>query len=325
MKVLLASTIILLETIETKDLTHDLIPFFFHFYFFIMFVNIFYTIFMACLLFNTSHAAICLIPFLCSTSVTESATSSSYLEPTTATLALTLSSTMNSGFPSSSAVVSETSEMPVAITMTSNTPSLTITSSSPKGSTTLTRNTRSALPSLSSTMPTNTATTEVEIPEPYHSKNTIPIVIGSVAGFVVLLVIGFAYAFFSRTRKNIKKRLYSESDGMFEYTHYDIPINKYTNEVPPANQWVEQQQPYGYNSSPQVLTTQDSYYANSPHMGYANPANYYNRAMTTPAYHQNHDLHYQNPQLKYSPQPIENSASNIVYSPPNSYDHDIKK
>jgi len=158
--------------------------------------------------------------------------------------------------------------------------------------------------------------------------------VGSVCGFVAIIGAGFAYAFFSKTRRNNRrnKRLYSENGDPYDH-HNSYQPDPFNNTRPsPAmaasaiaaaddihkhnnnhGQWgMAEQQPYGYNNammSPQppmatVAKQHDPYYS-SQQMGYGvDPNTYYNgQAYYDPnaGYQQQHydphyDQHYAEPQ-----------------------------
>lgn len=179
---------------------------------------------------------------------------------------------------------------------------------------------------MSSATPSASAS-ETPKSEESSGGSNVGVIVGSVCGFVAIIGAGFAYAFFSKTRRNNRrnKRLYSENGDPYEH-HSSYQPDPFNNTRPsPAmaasaiaaaddihkhnnnsnhGQWeMADQQPYGYNNammSPQppmatVAKQHDPYY-NSPQMGYgADPNNYYNgQAYYDPnaGYQQQQQQHY---------------------------------
>lgn len=182
---------------------------------------------------------------------------------------------------------------------------------------------------MSTTSPSASASATPKQEESTGGSN-IGVIVGSVCGFVAIIGAGFAYAFFSKTRRNNRrnKRLYSDNGDLYDH-HNSYQTDQYNNTRPsPAmaasaiaaaddihkhnnnnnGQWeMAEQQPYGYNNtmmSPQppmatVAKQHDPYY-NSPQMGYAaapnmTSSNYYNgQAYYDPnaGYQQQQQQHY---------------------------------
>lgn len=296
--------------------------------------TLFYAIVLIGLLVNSATAAICLIPFLCSSSAVETATSVnssggiSSAGPT--------SSILNGGSPTSAIPITSPAQTP-AISMTSNAASsgptaiASITPTPAVDPNTLAAESNTILPPATSTAPAVTSS--------YQSRNNhTPIIIGSICGAVALLLIAFGCICFTRNRRNKNKRLSSENGDMYEYDHYDV-LNNSTGGAAGgvATQWTATpEQHYNYNTStPQLNNVQDPYYttATTPQMGYVDP-NYYNQPYA--GYPQNYEPQYQqynSPQPAYvdqvyphnADQSYSTIANSNVYSPPNTYDHDAKK
>lgn len=187
--------------------------------------------------------------------------------------------------------------------------------------------------SSSTTLPSATPSSS-EPADGSKGGNNIGVIVGSVCGFVAIIGAGFAYAFFSKTRRNNRnKRLYSENGDMYN-NHNSYQSDPFKNARPSpalaasavhaaddihqhnnnANQWgmMDHQQPYAnYNNnsatmmSPQppmavVAKQHDPYYTNSPQMTYpVDPnANYYNNQ---PYYDPN--MGYQQQQQHYVAEP----------------------
>lgn len=229
--------------------------------------------------------------------------------------------TSSSIVPSSSSIIPSSSSSKPPVTSSSATPS----SSAPPMTSTTASSTSSTV---STTSPSASASATPKEEETSGGSN-IGVIVGSVCGFVAIIGAGFAYAFFSKTRRNNRrnKRLYSDNGELYDH-HNSYQPDQFNNARPsPAlaasaiaaaddihhnsnnhGQWeMAQQQPYGYNNtmmSPQppmaaVAKQHDPYY-NSPQMGYAvdpNMAsnNYYNgQAYYDPnaGYQQQQQQHY---------------------------------
>ncbi|KAI8996913.1 hypothetical protein BDB01DRAFT_768974 [Pilobolus umbonatus] len=195
------------------------------------------------------------------------------------------------------------------------------------------------------TLPTETAESAKKSTE--SSGSNTGVIIGSVCAFVAIIGAGFAYAFFSKTRRNSRGRLYENQPADFDSgnVYKREPFSRATptpgEHISPvmANKqpWdVEQQQyNYGYNntnntmvSSPPIaaIPTHDtSYYNSPPAMTYgADPnAGYYNQPQ--PGYYQP-AYGYEQPQ--YDPYSQPNMVQNTAvpannYSAPYAYSNDV--
>ncbi|KAI8637076.1 hypothetical protein BD408DRAFT_425157 [Parasitella parasitica] len=200
----------------------------------------------------------------------------------------------SSAVPSSSSSIlpSSSAALPVSSSSSSSpTPSSVTSSKTSKTSSTSSGSKSSTLPSES---PTTTPSDEGDLPPP--GNNNIGAIVGSVCGFVAIIGAGFAYAFFSKTRRNKRrnKRLDSENGDLYNNSYHPDPYNN-TRPSPALaasavaaadgihsnnnhGQWDMAEQQYNYNSTTMpmaAVTTQDSYYS-SPQMGYAaESGNYY--------------------------------------------------
>lgn len=122
------------------------------------------------------------------------------------------------------------------------------------------------------------------------SSNT-GVIVGSVCGFVAIIGAGFAYAFFSKTRRNDRdKRLYSQSDDNYgNYPHQDLysrpspalaaSAAAAADNIHGHTQWDNNT---SYNYAPQApmaaVAKHDPYYSTAPvsQMGYPASDPYYN-------------------------------------------------
>lgn len=175
---------------------------------------------------------------------------------------------------------------------------------------------------------------------------------GGVCGFVALIAAGFAYAFFSKTKRN-KRKQYENQDIFNDAAYQSDPFNKsrpspamgaalvQDNSSPQMQhntQWDQHNyNNYGYTMSPQppaAAMMNDAYYA-APPMNYSDP--YYNQQQ--PYYdmgYQQHqqpiyDQHYQTTGMvatlpPQTPAMTQNTmaaapiTSSNVYSAPHAYD-----
>ncbi|KAL9539634.1 hypothetical protein MBANPS3_010150 [Mucor bainieri] len=255
--------------------------------------------------------------FLCDlfntcTSTTAAPGASSTAGPSSSVTPSVPASSSSAPLPSSSSVVvpSSSSIKPSSSSKPPVTSSASPTPSSVAPSITSSVISTTASTTMSSTTPTASAS-ETPKSEESSGGSNVGVIVGSVCGFVAIIGAGFAYAFFSKTRRNNRrnKRLYSENGDPYEH-HSSYQPDPFNNTRPsPAlaasaiaaaddihkhsnnnnnighGQWeMAEQQPYGYNNammSPQppmatVAKQHDPYY-NSPQMGYgADPNNYYN-------------------------------------------------
>ncbi|KAK4516554.1 cholesterol esterase [Mucor velutinosus] len=293
--------------------------------------------------------------FLCEvfntcTSTSAAPGASSTKEPSPSATSSAPASSSSALLPSSSSVVPSSSSIkPSSSSKPPVTSSASPTSSSVAPSSTSSEISSVASTSMSSTTPSASAS-ETPTSDESPGGSNVGVIVGSVCGFVAIIGAGFAYAFFSKTRRNNRrnKRLYSENGDPYEHPNSYQPdpfnntrpspamaasaiaaaddIHKHNNN---HGQWeMAEQQPYGYNNammSPQppmatVAKQHDPYY-NSPQMGYGvDPNNYYNgQAYYDPNagyqqqqhYDSHYDQHYAEPQ--YDPyQQQQQHASSVM-------------
>ncbi|GAA5806123.1 hypothetical protein HPULCUR_011652 [Helicostylum pulchrum] len=166
----------------------------------------------------------------------------------------------------------------------------------------------SALPTEVTATPTATATpSATATPKSDDDKggSNIGVIVGSVCGFVAIIGAGFAYAFFSKTRRNNRdKRLYSETgdsypDNTYQPDHFNArPSPAITasavaaaDQIHSGHQWDNQHYNYG-NAAPQppmatVTKQHDPYYSTAPvsQMGYSTSDTYYSNGTNQQQYY----------------------------------------
>ncbi|CEP15442.1 hypothetical protein [Parasitella parasitica] len=280
-----------------------------------------------------------------STSSNASTPSTSSSAPPIRSSSSTLPSLTSSIQPSSSVA------LPSSSSSSSPTPSSVTPSKTSKTSSTSSESKSSTLPSESS------STTSSDEEKPASSGgNNVGVIVGSVCGFVAIIGAGFAYAFFSKTRRNNRrnKRLDSENSDLYNNSYHP---DSYNNTRPsPAlaasavaaadgihsnnnrGQWDMAEQQYNYNNTTMPMaaaTTQDSYYT-SPQMGYTvDSGNYYGQDYYNSGYQQPHydayAIQQQSPVMNASMAPLPNlpqqnlssapiaTTNSNVYQTPHSY------
>ncbi|GAA5811375.1 hypothetical protein MFLAVUS_004809 [Mucor flavus] len=210
----------------------------------------------------------------------------------------------NSAVPTDSAVASPSIPpvVPSPTSIASIPPSSSIAPSSALPSSTIIAPPPATLSSTSSSaLPTETTPTATPSATPTpkgdddKGGSNIGVIVGSVCAFVAIIGAGFAYAFFSKTRKNNRdKRLYSETgdsypDNSYQPNHFNArPSPAITasavaaaDQIHSGHQW--DKQPYNYgNAAPQppmatVTKQHDPYYSTAPmsQMGYSTSDTYY--------------------------------------------------
>ncbi|KAG2236999.1 hypothetical protein INT48_001766 [Thamnidium elegans] len=154
--------------------------------------------------------------------------------------------------------------------------------------------------------------------------SNIGVIVGSVCGFVAIIGAGFAYAFFSKTRRNNRdKRLYTETgnsypDNSYQPDHFNARPSPAiaasavaaADQIHSGHQW--DNQPYNYgNGAPQppmatVTKQHDAYYSTAPvsQMGYSTSDTYYSNN-NQQYYDPNAGAYYDPQQHHYDPNYID--------------------
>ncbi|KAI7875740.1 uncharacterized protein EV154DRAFT_526442 [Mucor mucedo] len=224
-------------------------------------------------------------------------------------------------------------------------------------SSTFTPTTTSETSTMTSATPSATPTNKPE----ESSGSNIGVIVGSVCGFIAIIGAGFAYAFFSKTRRNNRdKRLYSQSDDN-NYGNggpqdlYSRPSPALAASAAAAANNIHGHNQYdnntSYNYAPQTpmvaVAKHDPYYSTAPvsQMGYPTSDPYYNNnqqqyydpnAVYYDPQQQHYDPHYVDSQKhQYEPYAQHQSpvlannnvstpitTSSNVYSVPHSYSNE---
>lgn len=263
--------------------------------------------------------------------------------------------------PTTSITPSSSSPAPISTVVSSIKPS-SISSAAPSSvptsmpSSTSIPSTTLETSSTTSATPSATPTQKAE----ESSGSNIGVIVGSVCGFIAIIGAGFAYAFFSKTRRNNRdKRLYSQSgsDNYGNQSPHDLysrpspalaaSAAAAANNIHSHNQW-DNNAPYNYApQTPMVAVAKhDPYYSTAPvsQMGYPTSDPYYNNNQQqyydpNAAYYdpqqQHYDPHYVDSQKQqYEPyaqhqSPVMSNNNSIpvttgsnVYSVPHSYSNE---
>ncbi|KAI8884693.1 hypothetical protein K501DRAFT_284738 [Backusella circina FSU 941] len=299
---------------------------------------------LVALQFQSTDAAICW--FFCdSTSSNESTSASATGSGAVSSGASnSISPTLSTGLPSSSSAAPSSSSSIISSTSSTMPTSTPASSSAQPTSSSLS----STVASSSSPAPSATETSEQK---DKGSSNNTGAIVGGVCGFVALIAAGFAYAFFSKTKRN-KRKQYENQDIFNDAAYQSDPFNKsrpspamgaalvQDNASPQMQhntQWDQQNyNNYGYTMSPQppaAAMMNDAYYA-APPMNYGDP--YYNQQQQQPSYYDMgyqqpvYEQHYQTPGMAtlppQTPAMTQNTmaaapiTSSNVYSAPHTYD-----
>lgn len=302
-----------------------------------------------CEFFNICSKTTTSVPVVSASASVLPSSSSSIVAPTTiasSSIAAPTSSATSTSITVSSAAPSSTSSL-APTTLPSSTPSSTFIPTSTTSL--LTTTSASATPSA----------TETQAAE--SGGSNIGVIVGSVCGFIAIIGAGFAYAFFSKTRRNNRdKRLHSQSDDVYtgkngyQQDPYSRPSPAIAASAVAAaenihshNQWNNNP---SYNYAPQtpmvaVGKQHDPYYSTAPvsQMAYPTSDPYYNNNQqqyydpNAAYYDQQHhyDPHYVDSQKQQydpyaqqhkSPVLINNNSPIItgsnVYSAPHSYSNE---